>query len=117
MGDRRRLRQGLAARIAHVWRLQIGLTMVARGPIDCLAVLTASAASIAIIVNAICLQSGFRHRTDTDWLEGFVSRLQKPQKFLNSEGMRLRRKIDSAVAEIKTVETRSAGRTMTRSAG
>src|SRR5690348_477695 len=97
LGDRRRLRQGLAARIAHTCRLQIRLTIVARRPIDCLAVFTASAASIAIIVNALCLQSGFRHRTDTDGLEGFVSTLQKPQEFLNSEGMRLRRKIDSAV--------------------
>ena len=82
--------------------------MVARRPIDCLAILTASVASIVIIINAVFLQSGFRHGTDRP--EGLVSKLRKPQEFLKSEGERLRRKIDSAVAGIKTVETRSGAR-------
>jgi hypothetical protein len=81
--------------------------MVARRPIDCLAILTASVASIVIIINAAFLQSGFRHGTDR--AEGLVSKLQEPQEFLNSEGERLHRKIDSAVARIK-VETRSGAR-------
>jgi hypothetical protein len=106
--DRRRLDHGLAARLIGARRLPIGLAMVARRPIDCLAILTASVASIVIIVNAVFLQSGFRHGTDQP--EGLVSKLQKPQEFLKSEGKRLQRKIDSAVAEIETAETRSGVR-------
>jgi hypothetical protein len=82
--------------------------MVVRRPIDCLAILTASVASIVIIINAVFLQSGFRHGTDRP--EGLVSKLQRSQEFLNSEGERLRRKIDSAVDRIKAVETRSGAR-------
>ena len=82
--------------------------MVARRPIDCLAILTASAPSIVIIINAVFLQSGFRHGSDQP--EVLLSKLQKPQEFLESEGERLQRKIDSAVAWIKTVETRSGAR-------
>ena len=78
--------------------------MVVRRPIDCLAILTASVASIVIIINAVFLQSGFRHGTDQS--EGLVSKVQKPQAFLKSEGKRLRRKIDSAVVGIKSMETR-----------
>ena len=59
-------------------------------------------------INAVFLQSGFRHGTDQP--EGLVSKLQKPQEFLKSEGKRLQRKIDSAVAEIETAETRSGVR-------
>ena len=106
--DRRRLEHGLAARLIGARRLPIGLSMVARRPIDCLAILTASVASIVIIINAVFLQSGFRHGTDRP--EGLASKLQKPQEFLKSEGERLTRKIDSAVAGIKTVETRSGAR-------
>ena len=106
--DRRRLDHGLAARLIGARRLPIGLSMVARRPIDCLAILTASVASIVIIVNAVFLQSGFRHGTDQP--EGLVSELQKPQEFLKSEGKRLQRKIYSAVAEIETAETRSGVR-------
>ena len=101
-------RHGLAARLIGARRLPIGLATVARRPIDCLAILTASVASIVIIINAVFLQSGFRHGTDQP--EGLVSKLQKPQEFLKSEGERLRRKIDSAVAGIKSVETRSGAR-------
>ena len=106
--DRRRLDHVLAARLIGARRLPIGLSMVARRPIDCLAILTASVASIVIIVNAVFLQSGFRHGTDQP--EGLVSELQKPQEFLKSEGKRLQRKIYSAVAEIETAETRSGVR-------
>src|SRR6476646_11891719 len=102
--DRRRLDHGLAARLIGARRLPIRLSMVVRHPIDCLAILTASVASIVIIINAVFLQSGFRHGTDRP--EGLVSKLQKPQEFLKSEGERLRRKVDSAVAGIKSVETR-----------
>ena len=104
--DRRRLDHGLAARLIGARRLPIGLSRVVRRPIDCLAILTASVASIVIIINAVFLQSGFRHGTD----QPEVSKVQKPQAFLKSEGERLRRKIDSAVAEIETAETRSGVR-------
>ena len=106
--DRRHLDHRLAARLTGARRLPIGLSMVVRRPIDCLAILTASAASIVIIVNAVFLQSGFRHGTDQP--EELVSKLQKPQEFLNSEGKRLQRKIDSAAVRIKAVETRSGAR-------
>jgi hypothetical protein len=106
--DPRRLEHGLAALLIGTRRLPKGLSMVARRPIDCLAILTASMASIVIVINAVFLQSGFRHGTDQP--EGLVSKLQKPQAFLKSEGERLQRKIDSAVAGIKTVETRSGAR-------
>jgi hypothetical protein len=106
--DRRRLNHGLAAQLIGARRLPIRLSMVVRRPIDRLAILTASVASIVIIINAVFLQSGFRHGTDRP--EGLVSKLQKPQEFLKSEGERLRRKIDSAVAGIKSVETRSGAR-------
>ena len=106
--DRRRLDHGLAARLIVARRLPIRLSMVVRRPIDCLAILTASVASIVIIINAVFLQSGFRHGTDRP--EGLVSKLQKPQEFLKSEGERLRRKVDSPVAGIKSVETRSGAR-------
>jgi hypothetical protein len=48
----------------------------------------------------------------SDWREpaGLASKLQKPQAFLKSEGERLQRKIDSALAGIKTVETRPSAR-------
>jgi hypothetical protein len=107
LGHRRRLHE-LAARLIGARRLPIGLAMVARRPIDCLAILTARVASIVIIINAVFLQSGFRHGTDQP--EGLVSTPQKRQEFLKSEGMRLQRKIDSAVARIKAVETRSGAR-------
>ena len=106
--DRRRLDHGLAARSIGARRLPIRLAMVVRRPIDCLAILTASVASIVIIINAVFLQSGFRH--GTSGFEGLASTLQKRQEFLKSEGVRLQRKIDSAVAGIKTVETRSGAR-------
>jgi hypothetical protein len=106
--DRRRLNHGLAAQLIGARRLPIRLSMVVRRPIDCLAILTASVASIVIIINAVFLQSGFRH--GTNGFEGLASTLQKRQEFLKSEGVRLQRKIDSAVAGIKTVETRSGAR-------
>jgi len=89
-------------------RRPVGLSMVARRPTDCLAIVTASVVSIVIIINAVFLQSGFRHGTDQS--EGLVSKLQQPQEFLKSEGKRLQRKIDSALAGIKSVETRSGAR-------
>ena len=112
-GRRRRVaddksRHGLAARLIGARRLPIRLSMVVRRPIDCLAILTASVASIVIIINAVFLQSGFRH--GTNGFEGLASTLQKRQEFLKSEGVRLQRKIDSAVAGIRTVETRSGAR-------
>ena len=110
-GPRRRVGKEIAARLIGARGLPIGLriwALVARRPIDSLAILTAGVASIVIIINAVFLQSGFRHGTDQP--EGLVSKLQKPQEFLKSEGERLRRKIDSAVAGIKSVETRSGAR-------
>jgi hypothetical protein len=51
----------------------------------------ATVASIVITINAVFLQSGFRHGTDRP--KGLVSKLQKPQELLvasavNSEGFR-----------------------------
>jgi len=109
--DRRRLDHRVAARLNRARGLPIGLriwAVVARRPIDSLAILTASVASIAIIINAVFLQSGFRSRINEP--AGLASRLQKPQAFLKSEGERLQRKIDSALAGIKTVETRPGAR-------
>jgi hypothetical protein len=82
--------------------------MVARRPIDSLAILIASTASIAIIINALFLQSGFRPGIAEP--EGLTSKLQKPRAFLKSEGERLQRKIDSASAGIKNVTTRPGAR-------
>ena len=82
--------------------------MVARRPINSLAILTVGVASIVIIINAVFLQSEFRSGNNEP--AGLASRLQKPQAFLKSEGERLRRKIDSALAGIKTVETRPSAR-------
>ena len=89
LGHRRRLKYGLSARLIGARRLPIGLSMVARRPIDCLAILTASVASIVIIINAVFLQSGFRH--GTNGFEGLASTLQTRQEFLKSEGVRLQR--------------------------
>jgi hypothetical protein len=104
LGHRRRLKYGLSARLIGARRLPIGLSMVARRPVDFLAILSASMASIVIIINAVFLQSGSRPGTDQP--KGLVSKLQKPQEFLKSEGERLQRKIDSEAARIKIVETR-----------
>ncbi len=82
--------------------------MVARRPIDSLAILIASTTSIAIIINALFLQSGFRPGIDES--DGLTAKLQKPQAFLKSEGEHLQRKIDSASAGIKTVTTRPGAR-------
>jgi hypothetical protein len=106
--DRRRLDHGVTARLIGARRLPIGLSMVSRRPIDCLAILTASVASIVIIINAVFLQSEFRSGNNEP--AGLASKLQKPRAFLRSEGERLQRKIDSALAGIKTVETRPNAR-------
>ena len=82
--------------------------LVARRPIDSLAILTAGVASIVIIINAVFLQSGFRQGTDQS--EGLVPKLQKSQEFLKSKGKYLQRKIDSALAGIAPVETRPGAR-------
>ena len=110
-GPRRRVGKEIAARLIGARGLPIGLriwALVARRPIDSLAILTAGVASVVIIINAVFLQSGFRH--GTDGFEGLASTHQKRQEFLKSEGVRLQRKINSAVAGIKTVETRSDAR-------
>jgi hypothetical protein len=66
-------------------------------PVDFLAIFVAGVASITVI---IVLRPG------VDEPEGLTSKVQKPQEFLKSEGERLQRKIDSALAGIKIVETR-----------
>jgi len=48
LGHRRRLKYGLSARLIGARRLPIGLSMVARRPVDFLAILSASVASIVI---------------------------------------------------------------------
>ena len=110
-GPRRRVGKEIAARLIGARGLPIGLriwALVARRPIDSLAILTAGVASIVIIINAVFLQSGFRQGTDQS--EGLVSKLQKPQEFLKSKGKYLQRKIDSALAGIAPVETRPGAR-------
>jgi hypothetical protein len=110
-GPRRRVGKEIAARLIGACGLPIGLriwALVARRPIDSLAILTAGVASIVIIINAVFLQSGFRQGTDQS--EGLVSKLQKPQEFLKSKGKYLQRKIDSALAGITPVETRPGAR-------
>jgi hypothetical protein len=72
-------------------------------PVDFFAILVAGVASIVIIINAVFLQSGYRPGIDEPQM--LASTLQKPQEFLKSEGERLQRKIDSALAAIKIVET------------
>jgi hypothetical protein len=106
---RRRFDHGLAARLIGARGLPLRIwALVARRPIDSLAILTAGVASIVIIINAVFLQSGFRQGTDQS--EGLVSKLQKPQEFLKSKGKYLQRKIDSALAGITPVETRPGAR-------
>ena len=110
-GPRRRVSKEIAARLIGARGLPIGLriwALVARRPIDLLAILTAGVASIVIIINAVFLQSGFRQGTDQS--EGLVPKLQKSQEFLKSKGKYLQRKIDSALAGIAPVETRSGAR-------
>jgi hypothetical protein len=105
-GPRRRVSKEIAARLIGARGLPIGLriwALVARRPIDSLAILTAGVASIVIIINAVFLQSGFRQGTDQS--EG-LPKLQKSQEFLRSKGKYLQRKIDSALAGIAPVETR-----------
>jgi hypothetical protein len=66
-GPRRRVSKEIAARLIGARGLPIGLriwALVARRPIDSLAILTAGVASIVIIINAVFLQSGFRQGTD-----------------------------------------------------
>ena len=107
-GPRRRVSKEIAARLIGARGLPIGLriwALVARRPIDSLAILTAGVASIVIIINAVFLQSGFRQGTDQ-----LVPKLQKSQEFLKSKGKYLQRKIDSALAGIAPVETRSGAR-------
>jgi hypothetical protein len=84
----------IAARLIGARGLPIGLriwALVARRPIDSLAILTAGVASIVIIINAVFLQPGFRQGTDQS--EGLVSKLQKPQEFLKSKGKYLQRDV------------------------
>jgi hypothetical protein len=110
-GPRRRVGKEIAARLIGARGLPIGLriwALVARRPIDSLAILTAGVASIVIIINAVLLQPGFRQGTDQS--EGLVSKLQKPLEFLKSKGKYLQRKIDSALAGIARVETRPGAR-------
>jgi hypothetical protein len=86
-GPRRRVGKEIAPRLIGARGLPIGLriwALVARRPIDSLAILAAGVASIVIIINAVFLQSGFRQGTDQS--EGLVSKLQKPQEFLKSKG-------------------------------
>ena len=84
-----------------------GCAKVAQRPVDFLAILAASVvASIVIIINAVFLQSGPRIYEP----EQLSSKLQKPQETLKSETKRLQHKIDSALAGIKIMETRSGSR-------
>ena len=86
-------------------RLQV-CAKVAQRPVDFMAILAAVVASIVIIVNAVFLQSGPMIYEP----EQLSSKLQKRQETLKSEAERLQHKIDSALAGIKIMETRSNSR-------
>jgi hypothetical protein len=79
---------------------------VAQRPVDFMAILAAVVASIVIIVNAVFFAIG-SHVYEPEQLS---SKLQKPQETLKSEAERLQHKIDSALAGIKIMETRSDSR-------
>ena len=105
--NRRANRQEIARRprTTKSFRLRV-CAKVAQRPVDFLAILAASVASIVIIINAVFLQSGSRIYEP----EQLSSKLQKPQENLKSEIERLQHKIDSALAGIKIMETRSGSR-------
>lgn len=105
--NRRANRQEVArrTRTAKSFRLRV-CAKVAQRPVDFLAILAASVASIVIIINAVFLQSGARIYES----EQLSSKLQKPQETLKSETERLQHKIDSALAGLKIIETRSGSR-------
>ena len=105
--NRRASRQEVARRTRTTKSLRLrGCAKVAQRPVDFLAILAAGVASIAIIINAVFLQSGPRIHEP----EQLSSKLQKPQQTLKSETERLQRKIESALAGIKIMETRSGSR-------
>jgi hypothetical protein len=105
--NRRGNRQEVARRTRTAKSLRLRVcAKVAQRPVDFLAILAASVASIVIIINAVFLQSGPRIYEP----EQLSSKLQKPQETLKSEAERLRHKIDSALAGIKIMETRSGSR-------
>jgi len=60
-------------------------------------------ASIAIVINAVFLQSG----SGIFELQQLSSKLQKTHESLKSESERLHHKIDNALTRIKVMETRS----------
>jgi hypothetical protein len=108
--DHRRANRRVVERIARPAksiRLRI-CAKIARRPVDFFAIFVAGVASIVIIVNAVFLQSGLRSGIDEP--ERLTSKVQKPQQFLKSEGERLQRKIDSALAGTKIVESPGARR-------
>jgi hypothetical protein len=94
--DRRYANRRVAARVIRARGLPIGLRIwakVARRPIDSLAILAASVASIVIVVNAVFLQSG--SRSTTDELERLKSKLQELRELLKSRDVRVQREIES----------------------
>ena len=76
---------------------------VAQRPLDFLAIFVAGVASIAVIINAVFLQSG----PGIYEPEQLFSKLQRTHKSLKSENERLRDKIDSASTGVEIMATRS----------
>ncbi len=74
-----------------------------RRPVDAFAVLTASLASIFIIINAVFLQPV--SRSQIDGRERLTFKLRDLQKFLKSEMESAEREIESALAKIKIMQT------------
>jgi hypothetical protein len=100
-------RQEVARRTRTTKSLRLRVcAKVAQRPVDFLAIVAASVASIVIIVNAVFLQSGPRIYQP----EQLSSKLQKTQETLKSETERLQHKIDSALAGVKIMEARSGSR-------
>jgi hypothetical protein len=76
---------------------------VAQRPVDFLAIVVAGVASIAIIINAVFLQSG----PGIYEPEQLFSKLQKTHESLKSESEGFQHKIDSALARVEIMATRS----------
>jgi hypothetical protein len=76
-------------------------TRIAQSPVESISILVAGVASIAIIINAVFLQSG----AGISEHEPLFPKLQRTRESLKSESERLRHNIDSASAAIKIMET------------
>lgn len=99
---------GSASKVARRTRATKSLRLrvcakVAQRPLDFLAIFVAGVASIAVIINAVFLQSG----PGIYEPEQLFSKLQRTHESLKSENDRLRDKIDRASTGVEIMATRS----------